>query len=1165
MTSRLSTLVCTRLLAILLLSCGFSACLSANDGAIDGVAKKHAIDVPADTVENAIKKLSLQTGVDIIVPTKAVRGLRSNPVNGEYTAREALEIMVADTGLVVTQDARAGGLTVHKANAARGAKKNRLRASTDGENEAGGERASAKAQTVIVTGRVFNNAIGYYVKSAEVRVEGTDNHVYTEDGGTYSISVPSGPVTLVASYAGVQSDIRIHEASPGAANTVDFELRVLAGDSAAGAKDGEEIVQMDRFVVSEDRVGQGKAIMEQRAAINAKSVIATDNFGELTQGNIGEFLKYMPGITLDFGESEAAGVRIGGLDSKYTAFTTDGVVMATPAANRYTPLTTLSITGIESIEFNQTLTASMDAGAAAGNINLKSRYAFNIRKNTFRWQVSLDGTMSRLDFGRDYMPDDRLHNRIQPGVLMNYGGTFFNRRLGIEASFSRYATFNNQQMVRVNYAYHIGKGEPEFSDSPIVSEISWRPGPQFFTRTSGNLSVDYKFSKNLILSVRGNMHKNDGQFINQYIAIRAEKDYGTVSPDSLAPPAGYQPESSLIYWAVEPTSATSNDTRIYTNSSHRWNTFNSRMISPRLIYKKGSLNVELRGTYTKAVTNTDDIDKGFFRSANSRISGIGFTASRPDANSPSWTLVQTRGMDWSVPENWGRTTYDSALWSTPEDTKNTQRSGYLDITYAHRLFGHPVTFKAGGGVRRNDYTFDAEDNRYNYAGPTGDLAQTYVPWTQNYVYKMDFGNISDQNWRADNDYAMGSLFHDFPGYFIPDTIRNYARNILLGRSAFERVDAGYFEATTRVFRKVQLNAGVRFENTTTEAKITKRRTDAEIAAAKAIATQEEIDSGMFDGNASIAGINYRYYDGQRFTRKTNYDNVFLSGGLKYEITPSLRFQLSASQSILRPSFADVAGTIRYYDENYSTDIWVPNPNLKPERTTKYYAGLHYYLNPAGIVALSVFRLDIADKQISGINISTEQAESQVGYPLGEVIVDETTGDVVQNDITYRSTINVPGRRTVYGVTLEYNQQLTFLPGLLKGLSVFGSYSWSDMQNDRETSERIGLIDRSANGGIRYRYKRFNIQLRASWQDDSLKRVTIPVAGRNWVSNDRIYLQSRIVHDLSGGINLGNNLEFVFSVRNVLDAPLIYYSNVRGRMHEYYRTGAICSFSIKGSF
>ncbi|MDI1319529.1 MAG: TonB-dependent receptor, partial [bacterium] len=76
--------------------------------ASEPTAKK--FDVPADKAPAAIKVFSQQAGVEVLFPTDAVAGVRTNAAQGEMTPRAALEKMVAGTGLVVVQDEKTGAL-----------------------------------------------------------------------------------------------------------------------------------------------------------------------------------------------------------------------------------------------------------------------------------------------------------------------------------------------------------------------------------------------------------------------------------------------------------------------------------------------------------------------------------------------------------------------------------------------------------------------------------------------------------------------------------------------------------------------------------------------------------------------------------------------------------------------------------------------------------------------------------------------------------------------------------------------------------------------------------------------------------------------------------------------------------------------------------------------
>jgi len=82
--------------------------------ALAAEALKKDLDLPADTVENSVKRLSEATGVDVLLPTNLARNVRAHPVKGLFTAREALDLMLSGTGLVAAQDEKTGALTVRR-------------------------------------------------------------------------------------------------------------------------------------------------------------------------------------------------------------------------------------------------------------------------------------------------------------------------------------------------------------------------------------------------------------------------------------------------------------------------------------------------------------------------------------------------------------------------------------------------------------------------------------------------------------------------------------------------------------------------------------------------------------------------------------------------------------------------------------------------------------------------------------------------------------------------------------------------------------------------------------------------------------------------------------------------------------------------------------------
>jgi outer membrane receptor protein involved in Fe transport len=106
-------------------------------------------NVPADLAAAALKAFSAQSGAEVLVPTDAVQGIRTNAVTGSLTPRAALEKMTAGTGLVVVQDEKTGALGLRPDAAKNGASRpEKLPAAKIEKSETG----AIKLETVSVLG-----------------------------------------------------------------------------------------------------------------------------------------------------------------------------------------------------------------------------------------------------------------------------------------------------------------------------------------------------------------------------------------------------------------------------------------------------------------------------------------------------------------------------------------------------------------------------------------------------------------------------------------------------------------------------------------------------------------------------------------------------------------------------------------------------------------------------------------------------------------------------------------------------------------------------------------------------------------------------------------------------------------------------------------------------
>src|SRR5579883_1524297 len=96
----------------LLLALAAALALTAAASAADATPK--TFNVPSADAAVSLQQFSDQSGEQIVYPADAVRGVTTNAVSGQFTARDALERMLAGTPLFVVEDERTGALAVKR-------------------------------------------------------------------------------------------------------------------------------------------------------------------------------------------------------------------------------------------------------------------------------------------------------------------------------------------------------------------------------------------------------------------------------------------------------------------------------------------------------------------------------------------------------------------------------------------------------------------------------------------------------------------------------------------------------------------------------------------------------------------------------------------------------------------------------------------------------------------------------------------------------------------------------------------------------------------------------------------------------------------------------------------------------------------------------------------
>jgi iron complex outermembrane receptor protein len=971
-----------------------------------------------------------------------------------------------------------------------------------------------------ITGRVFSPATGEYLRNAQIRVDSTGEVITSEDGGNYRISpIASGSVTLVVTYTGFRSVTTTVEVPPGGTVTRDIEL--ISTLQAPVASDPKGPSKLAAFKVSTEREGNAKAIMDQRNSMNITNTVASDVFGDVAEGNVGEFLKHMPGVELDLTQGEVRTIRLRGLDSEYTQVTLDGVSLGSADANqgasgnaRAFSFEQVSLASMESIEVSKTISADVDANAPAGTINLKTKRAFDRAGRRVSMAANLTAFSTRFSLDESYGPDDRLSRKIHPGGIFDYSDVFFNKRLGINLNISESMAYSANARTTMTYNYAPTAADPR----PVVpTALTFLHAPRTNRRSTVNFTADFKASQRLVLSLTLLYNYADLNNPQRSVTFNAGARNTVLGTDPL-----------LSFTSTSPTATVNSNPAAIVKLGQ------TMTAVPKFEYRVGNLTVEGKFAGSNSVSWYDPRGRrGSIRDAGGpTLTGLNFTARRSALNSADWKVVQTGGPDMA----------DGANFTNPTITIDDGRYAMTDV-YSGEVIATlrttkvlPVVWKAG--VKRRfeirDFRLDTESLRFNLNGAParGAWAGYKSPFdfdmgatnTDSSVRSVGGGTL----WVPDL-VRLGGLYRESPNSFSQTITATNFYNAFIGnrRNYEETIDAGFLMGTTTIGRLI-VRAGIRREDTNSDALEFDPRTPAEVVRAGFAET---------NGRATtIDGLKYQYFSKPKVHRVGTYNNYFPSASVKYKINQNFDAQVGFSSTIRRPTFRDIAGVWDINDDAFT--VRTPNPSLNPETSRNFAARLAYYFEPVGILAANVYQ-----NNVKGLFISNTLTAQEFGY----------NGEVDLSNYQFITTTSSNRDVTVRGMELEYSQSLSFLPGAFRGLNVRASYTRS-----YASIPKINMVPHSINAGLSYAYRKFNVYTNLNWRDNYPTTIT---------GNPRFY-RHRANLDIGGGYRINDRMNVFFSARNIFNEPYLIMEQVGSNapVVQFYEVNGInWTFGIKHMF
>lgn len=260
---------------------------------------------------------------------------------------------------------------------------------------------------VTIRGRIID-ASKQTLPGASIYIENLRTGVTSDVNGYYTFSnLNPGTYTIKISYVGY---------SP-----VEMKITIPAGKTLEKDVVLNEGLELQEVVVGGAFQGQRRAINSQKNSLGITNVVSADQVGKFPDSNIGDALKRISGINVQYDQGEARFGQVRGTSADLSSVTINGNrIPSAEGDTRNVQLDLIPADMIQTIEVNKVVTPDMDGDAIGGSINL-------VTKNS-PYKRTITATA-----GSGY---NWISEKAQLNLGFTYGDRFFNDKLGIMLSAS---------------------------------------------------------------------------------------------------------------------------------------------------------------------------------------------------------------------------------------------------------------------------------------------------------------------------------------------------------------------------------------------------------------------------------------------------------------------------------------------------------------------------------------------------------------------------------------------------------------------------------------------------------------------------------------------------------------------------------------------------------
>lgn len=1018
--------------------------------------------------------------------------------------------------------------------------------------------------TGTIEGRVLNTATGEYLAKARLTVAGTALEIFSGPSGEFRLSpVPTGELKVTVFYTGTVPLTETIAVAAGATVPHDFNLRSIK-DGRARSGDDKDVVKLDAFTVATSRAmdGAAVAINEQRFAPNVTNVVAANEFGISADGSVAEFMKYLPGVSINYVGGTANTISIDGAPTNSVPITVGGFDLASTSSastSRSIELLQLSIKNLSRLELLQSPTPESPGSALAGSINLVPTNASDFKRPVLDVSAFLIMRDNYREFDPTPGPYREKSYKVQPGFDLRYVNPV-NQRLGFTVS----ASYSNQFLPQDTFqAAWRGAGLatngttlPDTTvDKPYLSDFTLTDARKFNQRKSFGATVDYKLTARDILFFAYDYGTFSSEYTNNSLALNVTN----VAANGFSPTFTHGlPGGGLTMTA-----------------GGRWRGGNTHM--PTLTYRHNGpvWSAEAGAGYSRSTNYLRDSDRGYFGSVTARRSNVTLSFDGVNSTGPG-TVTARDGTSGAVFDPFQLSSYvlTAAGNPNPRDSIDAKKTAYLKAARTFTIFGLPVKLKEGLDLRQAMRDIRGTSTTANFVGADG--RGTTTP-TATGGSDDGAGAYADRNFMAHgspyglppiewpNITALYKLYGSQPGYFVFDQNAGYRNAVSVSKWAQETISAGFVRADVSLLNnRLKLIGGVRAENTEVKAQgtLTDPTGNFQKDAKGKVLLGANGAPLLVLPTSNTLGVSQLTFLDRAARANKEYLRYFPSLNAAYSIGENLVVRASYYTSVGRPDYVQYTGglTLPNPESPASTSnrIVVNNVGIKTWSADTTKLRFEYYFQGVGQFSVGAFRRDF--RNFFGTTVFRATPEFLALYDLDPN---------VYGPYDVSTQFNLPDPVRMTGMDFNYKQALTFLPHALRGVQVFANATILRLTGaDAASASLVGYVPRTYNWGVSLTRPTF--VLRAGWNYSGERKTSSPQTGRGLEPGTFQWKPQSLKLDVQGEYYFWRRVAAFANFRNLTDATEdtgIYGPNTPGfaRLRQRDDYGSSWTFGVKSTF